>query len=136
VAVGVGLAALAASAGALAQPRAPEQPGQLRVMQDDGAVRFRAFVRDRASDASPAPADLVGLSVSRLGGQRPIWHVRADGVHAAREVRYGVVPDGFVQEQPPAGAAPGLEPGVEYVVVGDLGSMGTLLGASFVVRRP
>jgi hypothetical protein len=138
----LGLVALGAVVAAHGQPRpwglilGPPQLGQLRVVQEGGAVRFLAFVRDRAGDASAAPADLVGLSVARLGGAGPLWHVRAEGLHAAREVRYGEVPAGFVQELPGAGVAPGLEAGVEYVVVGDLGPMGTLLGASFVARRP
>ena len=142
LAAALGLVALGAVVTAGAQPRpwglilGPAQLGQLRVVQEGGAVRFLAFVRDRAGDASAAPADLVGLSVARLGGAGPLWHVRAEGLHAAREVRYGEVPDGFVQETPGAGAAPSLEAGVEYVVVGDLGPMGTLLGASFVARRP
>jgi len=142
LAVALGLVALGTVVAAHGQPRpwrgapGPAQLGQLRVVQEDGAVRFLAFVRDRAADASAAPADLVGLSVAQLGGAGPLWHVRAEGLHAAREVRYGEVPAGFVQELPGAGAAPGLEAGVEYVVVGDLGPMGTLLGASFVARRP
>ena len=103
----------------LLPPDAGAPPIEVKVHQREGEVSFEFFAEDTILLFIP---HRIRIGVDRLFVKDPkgetIWSIRfskADPAAVAREVRYGVVPEGFSQLAPKQGDAPGLK-NAEYEV--------------------
>ncbi len=93
-------------------------PGiHVTVAQSDGKVELEFHrISDDGRPLDEA-ARVHRFSVYVPGGSPTIWRIlTVQPSKMTTRIQYGVVPDGFVQEEPTSGQAPSLEPGRTYSV--------------------
>lgn len=94
---------------------------EIEVQQRDGEVAFKFFIQDTILFFIRHRAR-IGVSMLYVNDTKEgtIWLIEMsnpDPAAVARELRYGVVPEGFSQRVPKQGDAPRLKNNAEYQVV-------------------
>jgi len=116
----------------------PDYPRiEIEIQQSQGQVHFEFFWwRDKTAPAEPkVPVKVQYLTVSLRGEKSPLWIIRSPLASSmTSRITFGVIPQGYVQEEPISGPAPALDVN-RYYVVGIMGE-GGMGSTTFVFQSP